>query len=48
MQSFWKNHKKRHISKTTRIWTIMFGGKIFSSLEYSDSTQQQGWELQVL
>ena len=23
-----KNHKKRHISKTTRNWTVIFGGKI--------------------
>ena len=45
---FLKNHKKRHISKTTKIWTVIFGGKICNSLEYSDSTQLRGWEFPTL
>ena len=45
---FWKIHKKRHISKTKKIWTVIFWGKIYNSLEYSDRIQLQGWELQIL
>ena len=48
MKIFSKSHKRRHISKTTRIWTITFGGKICNSLEYSDSTQLQGCEFEIL
>ena len=48
LKIFWKNHKKRHISKTTRIWTIRFGGKICNFKEYSDSTQLQGCEFEIL
>ena len=38
---FWKNHKKRHISKTTKIWAVTFGDKIRNLREYSDSPQLQ-------
>ena len=43
-----KNHKKHHISKTTRNWAVIFGGKIRHLWKYSDSTQLQGWEFQIL
>ena len=38
---FWKNHKKRHLSKTRRIWAVTFGDKIRNLREYSDSPQLQ-------
>ena len=33
-----KNHKKRHISKTSKIWAVTLGGKIRNFLEYFDTT----------
>ena len=33
---FGENHKKRHISKATRIWAVILGGEIRNFLEYSD------------
>ena len=32
MKIFEKNHKKRHISKTTRIWAVIFSVKIRNPL----------------
>ena len=43
---FWKNHKKRHISKKTRTWEARFGGKIRNSWEHPHNIQQQEWDLQ--
>ena len=48
LKIFLKKSQKRHISKTIRIWTVIFEGKDCNSLEYSDSTQLQGWEFQIL
>ena len=47
---FWNFLKKsqKDISKTTRIWAVIFGGKIRNLWEHSDRTQQQGWEFQIL
>ena len=47
---FWNFLKKsqKDISKTTRIWAFIFGGKIRNLWEHSDRTQLQGWELQIL
>ena len=44
----WKNNKKRHISKTTKNWAVIIGGKIRNLWNYSDRTDKQGWELQIL
>ena len=35
--------KKRHISKTTRIWAVIFGGKNRHSWEYPDRASLQIW-----
>ena len=43
-ENFEKNHKKRHISKTTKFWAVIFAGKIRNLWEYSDRNQIQGWE----
>ena len=45
---FTKNHKKRHISKTTRIWVVIFGGKIRNPWEYPEITQLRGKAFQIL
>ena len=48
---FWKTmtkSQKRHISKTTKIWAVIFGGKICNSWEYPDSTHLQGKAFQIL
>ena len=42
-----KNHKKRHISETTRIWAVTLGDKIRNPREYSDSTQLEVLEIHV-
>ena len=34
--------KKRHVSKTTKIWAVLFGGKIHNTWIYLDSLQLQG------
>ena len=48
LKFFLKKSQKRHISKTTRIWAAIFGGKIRNPWKYSDRTQLQGWEFQIL
>ena len=47
-KTFWTflNPKKRHISKTTRIWAAILNSKIRNPWEYSHNVQHQEWDLQ--
>ena len=38
-ENFLLNHKKRDISKTTKIWAVIFGGKIRNHWKYPDSVR---------
>ena len=44
-EKFWKIPKKRHISKTMRIWAAIVRGKIRNPWEYPEGTQLQGENL---
>ena len=47
-ENFGENHKKRNISKTTRIWAVIFGGKNCNSWEYPDRASPPRWKYQIL
>ena len=47
LKTFEKIYKKHHISKTTKNWAVIVGGKIRNLWDYSDRTQLMGWEFQI-